>query len=267
MVKRQIHFRQPVAVQLRALLSLLVFSAAIAACAVDVDKSVMISPISVITHPQILNIDSVVLDDQGRVYVSDMYSIKVFSDTGSLLHVIGEKGAEDGQFADEVLGLAINSRDQLLALDMGNHRVQVFDLEGGFIRAYGQQGAGKGEFLDPQGIIVDQYDLAYITDRQRNDVQVFSPTGEYLYSIGAPSGRGSLKEPESMAIRNERLYVADEGNGRIQVYAMRGKYLESIPHSGTLVTSKFEADLDDVLPPTEVDKLYSRCRANCPVAG
>ena len=248
-----------VRIQLRSKLGLLIFSAAIAACTADVDQVVVISPDRVITHSELANIDSITLDDQGRVYVSDMYSIKVFSDAGTLLHVIGEKGAEEGQFADEVLGLAINSHNQLLAVDKGNHRVQLFDLEGSFIRSFGSPGAGAGEFQNPQGITVDQYDLAFVTDRQRNDIQVFSPLGEYLYSIGAsPKQRASLKEPESMVIRNERLHVADEGNGRVQVYAMRGDYLESIPRSGTLVRSKFASDLDDVLPPTDEDILYNR---------
>ncbi len=248
-----------VRIQLRSWLGLLILSTAMTACTTDVDQTVVISPDRVITHPDLVNIDSVVLDDQGRVYVSDMYSIKVFSDTGELLQVIGDKGTVEGQFSDEVLGLAINSRKQLLAVDKGNHRVQIFDLNGNFIRSYGNQGAGEGEFQDPQGIVVDQFDLAYVTDGQRNDVQVFSPLGEYLYSFGTSTKqRNSLKEPESMVIRNERLYVADEGNGRVQVYAMRGDYLESIPRSGTLIRSKFASDLDDVLPPTDEDILYHR---------
>ncbi len=244
--------------QLRTCISLLAISVVISACDPGANKAVEINPVSVITHSELLNIDSVTLDSSGRLYVSDMYTVKVFSDAGRLLHVIGGEGTGDGQFSDEAVGLVINSRGHLLVVDAGNCRVQVFDLQGNFIRSYAKQGTGKGEFLDPQGIVVDQHDLAYVTDRKRNDVQVFSPQGEYLYSIGAVSGKGSLNEPESMVIRNERLHVADEGNGRIQVYDLRGNYLKSLPRSGTLVTPKFEADLDDVLPPTEEDVLYSR---------
>jgi len=218
-----------------------------------------ISPLREITSDQLQNIDSVVLG-AGQLYVSDIQSVKVFDlQTGTIIS-IGEAGTGDGQFTNEVIGLAINSHDELYAVDQDRPRILVFDRVGTFLREFGVQGRLPGQFMTPQGIVIDDFDLVYISDKSRNDVQVFSRGGEFLYGIGqGGSQQTGLNEPESMAIRDNRLYVADEENRRVQMYTLRGEHLGSLPHSGVFgLEGKLGASLDDIPHDTNVEHAFRR---------
>lgn len=205
-----------------------------------------------------INIDSIVVDSE-KLYVSDIHSIKVFALNGSYLYSIGKQGSGEGEFADEVIGLAFNPAGELLAVDHNNYRIQAFDKAGNFIRTFGSQGSQAGQFLSPQGIIVNSQGLIYVSDNKRNDVQVFSPTGEYLYHFGNQGSKAqTLTEPESMAIQNNYIFVADEGNQRIQVYDLWGMHVKQLPHNGLLITEQQRASLDDAIFETHIDKLYDR---------
>lgn len=220
-----------------------------------------IAPARIITHEHFEDIDSIVIDKGNRVYVSDVQSIKVFDPEGELLTEIGKPGTGDGGFTGEVIGLAINSHDELYVVDRAQPRIEVFTLEGTYLRGFGRKGMGEGEFLDPQGILIDQLDLVYVSDKVRNDIQVFSRYGDFLYRIGkSGNGYSELNEPESMAINDDRLYVADEGNSRVQIFSLRGKHLGNLPHSGAFATArKIETGMDDIPHNTDVDKYYKRC--------
>ena len=243
------------------MLILFALSMLVSACDnIDNSRSFEMKTAEIISPPEapFINIDSLTTSKQ-HLYVSDIHHIKVFDLQGNYIKSIGEQGSDEGQFAGDVIGVTLNSRRELLAVDMLNHRVQVFDNQGNFIRAFGNKGSGDGEFLQPQGILTDQFDLIYISDKARSDIQVFSPEGEFLYRIGH-KGKGltELSEPESMAIHNEKLYVADEDNHRIQVFTPRGVYLESLPGFGVLVSAQMESSMDDIPYQTEFDKLYER---------
>ncbi|WP_371372897.1 NHL repeat-containing protein [Thalassotalea aquiviva] len=234
------------------------FALLISGC--DGAKEMQLTPITVIesSDPALVNIDSIAISDN-KIYVSDFHDIKVFNNQGNLLQVIGSAGDNDGQFRGEVIGLAINSRNELLAVDMDAARIQVFNLDGKFIRSFGVKGDKNGQFLQPQGLTVDQYDLIYVSDKQRSDIQVFSPLGEYLYTIGQKgSGQQDLSEPESMAIRNNKIYIADENNHRIQVYDLRGHYIETLPQNKILLTKTQEASIDDIIFTTGINKRFNR---------
>ena len=219
-----------------------------------------ISPVQTITHDGFQNIDSIVLDEAGRIYISDIHSVKVFNSAGDLVTDIGSQGTGQGEFTNEVIGLAINSRNELFIVDQDGTRVQVFDLQGNYLRSFGEKGNSDGQFQEPQGITVDTLDLVYVADKKRNDIQIFSRGGEYLYSFGKSGAPGSdLNEPESMAIHQERLYVADEENRRVQIYDLRGKHLGHLPHSGVFnLDSQLEASLDDVVNHTDVENKFHR---------
>lgn len=243
-------------------LSLVLLMALLVLAGCDRDRIVRIQvkPVQIISSPQFQNIDSIVVDRDGRIYVSDVLVVRVFDTKGRQVAEIGQSAEGAGVFSDEVIGLGINSQQELYAVDEQQMRVEVFDLAGNHLRYFGEAGDGPGQFLVPQGLVIDKYDLVYVSDKVRNDVQVFSRRGEYLFGIGKSGKRDSdLNEPESMAINRERLYVADEGNHRVQVYGVRGRHLGSLPHSGIFaMDEQLAASLDDVPHLTDVDKKYER---------
>jgi len=60
----------------------------------------------------------------------------------------GSKGSGDGQFSFPY-GVACNSRCDIVVVEIGNHRVQVFDKAGKFLFKFGSNGNGNGQFSNP----------------------------------------------------------------------------------------------------------------------
>ncbi|KAF5062432.1 NHL repeat protein [anaerobic digester metagenome] len=78
----------------------------------------------------------------------------------------------------------------------------------------------KGYLEQPGGITGDSQDRVYVVDRARSAVRSYSPLGEYLGRWGAPgSGPLLFNDPVDVSIDDlGRLYVADTGNGRVQIF-------------------------------------------------
>ncbi len=258
--------RIPFGLGLLAGLSVLLLS-----CTRPPGKAVPIQPILIFGEQgdgpgQFRNCDSVAVDDRGRLYVSDIQRVQVFSLEGVYLHDVGEPGRGDGQFCHEVIGVAITPDHQLVAADLNGYRYQVFDRDGAFLRSFGRKGSGDGEFLEPEGVAVDASGRIYTADNTRGDVQVWSREGEYLATIARPGGGpGELDEPESIAILGQRIYVADEGNGRIQVFDLEGNFLDQLGHlPRALLPPKLLPDDDQVSEPVHrgVAEMYDRFLEN-----
>lgn len=164
-------------------------------------------------------------DSAGNLYLSDPDNgcVHVMSiEPGTWLLKIGSKGVAEGQM-QLPQGLALDRLGQLFVVDYGISKVSVFSKFGFYQRSWGRKGAGKGEFNVPRGIAIDKLDRVYIADSLNHRVQVFSTEGEHLYTFG---GRGSEAErfigPSDLSIDpvDNRLYVADKGNCRVQVFEL-----------------------------------------------
>ncbi|MFB5600251.1 MAG: 6-bladed beta-propeller, partial [Nitrososphaeraceae archaeon] len=73
-------------------------------------------------------------------------------------------------------------------------------------------GKGEGEFDEPHGMAIDSKDNLYVVDTQNNRIQVFSPDGKYIKSIGTKGvGPGEFLLIHDIAIdkKNDIMYVAD----------------------------------------------------------
>ncbi|MEQ8186762.1 MAG: NHL repeat-containing protein [Candidatus Eremiobacterota bacterium] len=172
---------------------------------------------------QFMNFDGIAVDSKGNIYVADIKKVQVFDEKGKFIRSIGLK---EGYFKNEVVGVAINSKDFLICADQNNYRYNIFDSQGQFISSFGSRGTEEGKFLKPQGVCVDDKDNIYTADNEADRVQVFSPEGKFLFKFGKTgSGKGEFDEPESITIYKNRIYVADEGNGRIEYFDMTGTYL------------------------------------------
>ena len=70
---------------------------------------------------------------KNKFFVADIGNncIKVFNQSGTFLYKFGKKGKQDGQFMWPQ-GILLDSANNLLVCDCGNHRVQQFSLDGRF---------------------------------------------------------------------------------------------------------------------------------------
>ena len=62
----------------------------------------------------------------------------------------------------------------------GNARVVKYTADGQYVLEWGSRGTGPGEFGLPHNLVVDAEGRVYVTDRDNQRVQVFTPEGEFL---------------------------------------------------------------------------------------
>lgn len=80
-------------------------------------------------------------------------------------------------------------------------------------------------FPHPAAIDFDRESL-YVLDMTDSQIRVFSKSGEYRYSIGRRGqGPAEFHLPVDMDVLEDRIYVADSQNRRIQVVDKEGSFL------------------------------------------
>ena len=107
----------------------------------------------------------------------------------------GKTGSGDGELLRPA-GLAVEKNGNLIVVDSGNNRLQVFTPEGKFVGKCGRAGKGQGEFNQPWGITLDKDGNIYVADWKNHRVQKLSPEGKSLMSIGQlRQARSSRRAP------------------------------------------------------------------------
>jgi tripartite motif-containing protein 71 len=88
-------------------------------------------------------------------------------------------------------------------------------------------------FNSPSGITLN-HQTGNIIISENHRIQVFSPSGEFLFSFGSSGyGEGQFMYPESVICdRTGRIFVCDCGNDRIQIFSPFGEFLSSFGSSG-----------------------------------
>ncbi len=142
----------------------------------------------------------------------------------------------------------VDPHDNLWVADKGSDVVVRFDPAGRVTRVFGRKAEASDESAHPlehpkpplpaedglfrqvTDITWDSQDNAYISDGYINSrVAKYDRDGNWVGSWGGPgSGPGQLNTPHSIAAdHHDRIYVADRGNRRIQVFDAAGKLLDT----------------------------------------
>jgi DNA-binding beta-propeller fold protein YncE len=185
------------------------------------------------------------VDPSGNILVADTGNgrIEKFSPTGAFLTSIGQLEAPNG--------VAIDHTGNIYVAEIGSrHRVQKLGPDGTFIAQWAPG------FYGPRRITIGPDDSIYVVDSGHNRIVKFSPDGQVLASWGSEgSGDGQFKGLSSVAIdpTNNKVYVADPLNRRIQVFDSNGTFLTkwSIPEWGQ--TLGFE----DLAIDSQTGRLYA----------
>ena len=162
---------------------------------------------------------------RGRLFVADSqaHDVKVFTDDGTLLEIIGRRGEGAGEFNGPTYVAWAN--DRLLVTDTLNSRVQVFDAEGRYLHEFGRRGLFVGDMPRPKGIAADSRGNLYVVESYYDHLLVFNDDGELLLPIGgAGSGIGQFYLPAGVwTDHRDRIYVADSFNGRVMIFQLLGE--------------------------------------------
>ena len=113
--------------------------------------------------------------------------------------------------------------DILLVNDTMNFRIQAFDLKGNHLFSIGKHGDGSGQIAQTKGVGIDSEGHIYLVDALSDRVQIFDAEGRFLMAFGKPGNRaGEFWLPAGLFLFEDRVYVADTYNGRIQVFQFMG---------------------------------------------
>lgn len=179
---------------------------------------------------QLLWPNSLALDEEGSVYITDEYlnRVSIFSSTGTFLSQWGDSGKGQGQL-DGPTGMRFDSTGNLVIAESRNNRVQKFTKDGKFLGQWGHGGSEPGELDMPFGIYIDSQDNVYVADWGNSRVQKFTPEGKLLVQFGSSgSSTGQLSNPTGVAVdKDGDVYVTDWGNNRVQVYDTKGEFITS----------------------------------------
>ena len=146
----------------------------------------------------------------------------------------GKVGSGDGMLKFPY-GVAVSDGGEIVVVDHGNHRVQVFDSNGTFLRSFGHKGESAGELDNPTGIAIDKDRNIFISDWGNHRVQIFSWEGRHLGSFG---GKGSLDShlsgPWGLSLDSTgNVIVADTGNKLIKIFTPDGRFVMKIGEQGS----------------------------------
>jgi DNA-binding beta-propeller fold protein YncE len=152
------------------------------------------------------------------------------ADSPRFLREWGGLGSAAGEF-NFPIGIAVSAADEVFVTDFYNARVQKFSTDGRFLAAFPVSAF-------PGGITFDREGDVYVThagippsrfdeERKRDKVAVFSATGKPLREWGKfGQGDGEFDMPGGIVIsHDQRVYVADQCNRRVQVFDTQGKFI------------------------------------------
>ena len=131
------------------------------------------------------------------------------------------------QFAPNKLlsisALTVDENNVIYAIDTSSKGVVVFAPDGQFLYKFISNEIGQPHFIDPWGIAVWK-EQVYVSDISRNDVQVFTLSGEHIYTI-----EWQLNNPKGIAISlNGDLYVTDYASNSVQIFDSAHKHIASL---------------------------------------
>ena len=168
----------------------------------------------------------VAINQRGEVVVTERgrHCVSVFSPSGGKLPLFGTRGSDQGQF-NQPCRIAVDCEGNILVTDFSNHRIQKFTAEGKFLAAVGTKGNGPLQFNKPCGIVI--YSKVYVTEWSNHRCHILNSDLTFSSTFGKRgSGEGQFDGPAGIACDSTgKVYVADCGNNRIQVFTAEGKFL------------------------------------------
>jgi sugar lactone lactonase YvrE len=134
------------------------------------------------------------------------------------------------------------------------HVIYKFTPTGQLLMTLGQKGVpGEGPtlFNKPSAVLVAPDGNIFVADGHdaggNNRIIKFAPDGRFLMEWGTTGGdHGQFRDPHALAMDSQgRLFVADRGNSRIQLFDQKGQHLATWTQFGR--PSGLYIDANDVL--------------------
>jgi streptogramin lyase len=165
---------------------------------------------------------------------SSLAPVLKFDASGNLVKTLGAGMIvrPHGLFVDQKNNIWVTDGD---AENGKGDQVFEFDQNGKVLRTLGKAGiAGDSEdtFNKPSDVLVAPNGDIFVADGHgpgsNARIVKFSPGGKFIKAWGKQgTGPGEFNNPHSLAMDSKgRLFVADRGNSRVQIFDQDGKFLE-----------------------------------------
>jgi hypothetical protein len=128
---------------------------------------------------------------------------------------IGGGGIPDQSFS-QVGTFVVDGEGGILALDMKEQKIKVFDRTGKFLRLFGKPGQGPGELGMASGIQLMSDNTLVVVDVTNRRLALFKPSGEFIKNISMSGTLGLaniLLDSEGNGIGQEMGFA--EGNAKM----------------------------------------------------
>jgi tripartite motif-containing protein 71 len=179
-----------------------------------------------LSYPQGLAVDGA-----GGLYVADFDHDRIvrFDTNSGAVTSWGQIGYRPGDFIGPV-GVAVN-HGMVYVADTLTSRIQRFTTSGKSRGVWGKNGTVANALGQPVGVAVDSHGTVYIVDSAYGRVQLRSSDGHLQALLGHEgikhlekgTALGQFYIPRGIAVDSQgAIYVADTGNGRVQILAPRG---------------------------------------------
>lgn len=198
----------------------------------------------------ISNPHGIAINQKGELMVTDI------GDWGrhyiSVLSSSGEMRRSFGSWLHYPSDLTIDTEGNILIVDNGNHCIKKYTEEGRYITDYYSEGI-------PFGIVVHPINnKIYITCHNTDKIEVLTSDLKLISTFGSRgSDKANFIHPHGIACDSAgRIFVADCGNRRIQVFTPEGEFLKyfGMPSKGKgKVPGGIAVDCNDLVYITEWD--------------
>jgi ABC-type spermidine/putrescine transport system permease subunit II/DNA-binding beta-propeller fold protein YncE len=186
---------------------------------------------------------SVATDRQDNLYVVDMTGrVQKFSPQGQFLLSWQMPQTDLGK----PKGIGRDLEGNIIVIEPHYQRLNHFSLDGKLLAQWGQKGTNAGQLIMPRAVAVDSHGEIFVSEYgavervQRFRLKRTNPANpaacevEFLGGFGhAGTSSGEFNRPEGLCMdAQDRLYVADSCNHRIQVFSSDGHFLRAYGKPG-----------------------------------
>lgn len=190
---------------------------------------------------QFNNPEGLAIDSSDNLYVADTSNnrIRKITPAGVVTTFAGDgvfgftDGAPGSARFKSPREIAIDGSDNLYIADRLNHSIRKIDaagttvstLAGNGFSGYVDATGGSAQFNAPIGVAVDSAGNVFVSDSSNHVIRKITPGGVVTTFAGLLAGNdfadglrihSKFKFPQSIAILNDILYIADQSNNRIR---------------------------------------------------
>ena len=176
---------------------------------------------------------SLALDRSDSLYVVDMTGrVQKFSPRGEVLSSWRMPETDLGK----PKGMCRDANGNIVIVEPHYQRVNHFAPEGRLVEQWGSHGTNIGQLVLPRSVAVNSQGEIFVSEYTTVDrVQGFSANGRKpIVVFGKPgTSDGEFNRAEGLDVdAQDRIYVADSCNHRIQIFSRDGKWLKTYGKAG-----------------------------------